>query len=80
MPHVKLRNSFEALLEEEDLLQNQRANNVEEVVVCTPDALLGKSGSIGLRAVKEWLRTGGVKKAHQAVPKLRSCMRQDKYL
>ena len=58
MPHVKLRNSFEALLEEEDLLQNQRANNVEEVVVCTPDALLGKSGSIGLRAVKEWLRTG----------------------
>ena len=40
MPHVKLRNSFEALLEEEDLLKDQRSNNVEEVVVCTPDAML----------------------------------------
>ena len=75
MSHVKLRNSFEALLEEEDLIHNQRANNVEEVVVCTPDVLLnnthlrqenvmsspssiGKSGSIGLRAMKEWLRNG----------------------
>ena len=58
MPQVRLRNNFEAFLEEEDLLQDQSSNNVEEVVVCTPDALLGKSGSIRLRAVKEWLCTG----------------------
>ena len=66
MPHVRLRNSFEALLEEEDLLKDQRSNNVEEVVVCTPDALLGKSGSIGLRAVKEWLRTGRCQESSQS--------------
>ena len=75
MPHVRLGNSFEALQEEEGLLQDQRTINVEEVVVCTPDAKLnsakvnrendmsspsspGKSVSVGLRAVKEWLRNG----------------------
>ena len=53
MPHVRLRNSLEALLEEENPLQDQRSNNVEELVVCTRNAMLGKSGSIGLRAEKE---------------------------
>ena len=73
--HVRLANNFEALQEEEGLLQDQRTINVEEVVVCTPDAKLnsakvnrendmsspsspGKSVSVGLRAVKEWLRNG----------------------
>ena len=55
-PHVGFRNSFE-VLKEEDPLHDRRTNNVEEVVVCTPDVLL-KSGSIGLRAVKEWLHNG----------------------
>ena len=75
MPHVRLGNSFEALQEEEGLLQDQRTINVEDVVVCTPDAKLnsakvsrenvmrspsppGKSGSVRLRAAKEWLRNG----------------------
>mgnify|MGYP000447462620 FL=1 len=74
MAHIGLRNNFE-ILQEEDLLHDQRTINVEEVVVCTPDVMLNceklnkenvisspslfvKSGSIGLRAVKELLRNG----------------------
>ena len=40
MPHVRLRNSFDASQEDEGLQQVQRIISVEEVVVCTPDAML----------------------------------------
>ena len=43
MPYVRLRNSFETLQEEEGLLQDQRTIKIEEVVVCTLDAMLNNA-------------------------------------